>query len=156
MGHVKERTDKVDDATKTLSYAVFEDNPRYSACSAEMRFVRVYVGDVDFTRATWTAKYEPVGIVAPPEHLKTIATQVFLALERAVSSKKTLAHKETIDVAPAALWSACKRVDEILCQSMPQFFASTTMLKGHGEPGSIRVVKMGPGASSILVFLHSR
>lgn len=156
MGQVKERMDRVDDATKTMSYTVFEDNPSYSAFSAEMQFVPVdNAGDVAFTKAIWTAKYEPVGDVDPPEHLKTIATQIFMVLERAVSSKRILTHTETIDVAPDAIWRACKNVDGILCKAMPQFFASATMLKGHGEPGSIRVVKMGPG-TPISHLLHSR
>jgi hypothetical protein len=110
------------------------------------------------TKAIWTAKYEPIGNAGPPEHLKTIATKFFVALERAVSSLKTLTHSETIDVAPDAIWRACKNVDEILCTAMPQFFASTTMLKGHGEPGSIHVLKMGPGAHLLhsCFFSHGR
>ncbi|CAK9203652.1 unnamed protein product [Sphagnum troendelagicum] len=39
---------------------------------------------------------------------------------------------------------ACKHADELLPKAMPEFFTSSTFLQGHGEPGSIRVVKMGP------------
>jgi hypothetical protein len=38
----------------------------------------------------------------------------------------------------------CKRLDESLPKYFPEFFLSSTFLKGHGEVGSIRVVKIGP------------
>jgi len=139
-GQVKERMDKFDEESKTLGYTVLEGDPRYSHFSAEMQFVPV--GET--TEAVWTAKYEPVGDMGPPEHMKAIATLVFKTFERAVLEKKTMTHTEVLDASPDAIWKTCKHVDEILPKAMPQFFASTTMLKGHGEPGSIRVVKMGP------------
>ncbi|CAK9864184.1 unnamed protein product [Sphagnum jensenii] len=43
-----------------------------------------------------------------------------------------------------AIWEACKHADELLPKAMPEFLTSSTFLQGHGEPGSIRVVKMGP------------
>lgn len=151
-GQVKERMDKFDDESKTLGYTVLEGDPRYSHFSAEMQFVPV--GET--TEAIWTAKYEPVGDMGPPEHIKAIAILVFKTFERAVLEKKTMTHTEVLEASPDAIWKTCKHVDEILPKAMPQFFASTTMLKGHGEPGSIRVVKMGPGnhtLNSLTLFL---
>ncbi len=51
----------------------------------------------------------------------------------------------TLDASPDAIWEACKHADELLPKAMPEFLTSSTFLQGHGEPGSIRVVKMGPG-----------
>jgi len=140
-GEVKERMDKFDDATKTLGYTVLEGDPRYSCFSAEMKFVSV--GETS-CEAIWTATYEPVGDMGPPEHIKQIVVLVFKTLERAVLSRKTLSHTEVLDASPDAIWEACKHADELLLKEMPEFFASFTFLQGHGEPGSIRVVKMGP------------
>ena len=160
VDHVKERLDKVDDATKTLSYTVDLEDEQPMACSfsAQVQFVPVDAsGDAAFTKAIWTAKYEPVGDMntARLQHLKTITSQVLMALERAVNSKKSMTHTETLDASPDAIWNACKNADEILCTAMPQFFTASSFLKGHGEAGSIRVVKMGPG-TYIDHLLHSR
>jgi hypothetical protein len=95
--------------------------------------------------AVWTATYEPVGDMGPPEHIKQIVVLVFKTLEQAVLSRKTLSHTEVLAASPDAIWEACKHADELLPKAMPEFFASSTFLQGHGEPGSIRVVKMGPG-----------
>ncbi len=141
-GEVKERMDKFDDATKTLGYTVLESDPRYSSFSAEMKFVAV---DETSCEAVWTATYEPVGDVGPPTHIQQIVVLVFKTLERVVLSTKTLSHTEVLDSSPDAIWEACKHADELLPTAMPEFFASSTFLQGHGEPGSIRVVKMGPG-----------
>ncbi len=141
-GEVKERMDKFDDATKTLGYTVLDGDSRYSSFSAEMKFVPV--GETS-CEAIWTATYEPVGDMGPPEHIKQIVVLVFKTLERAVLSRKTLSHTEVLDASPDAIWEACKHADELLPKAMPEFFASSTFLQGHGEPGSIRVVKMGPG-----------
>jgi hypothetical protein len=32
---------------------------------------------------------------------------------------------------------------------MPDYFTKSVFLQGHGEPGSIRVVKMGPGMTAL-------
>jgi hypothetical protein len=37
---------------------------------------------------------------------------------------------------------------------MPDYFAKSVFLQGHGEPGSIRIVKMGPGMTVILDSFH--
>jgi hypothetical protein len=141
-GEVKERMDKFDDATKTLGYTVLKGDPRYSSFSAEMKFVAV---DETSCEAVWTATYEPVGDMGPPTHIQQIIVLVFKTLERVVLSTKTLSHTEVLDSSPDAMWEACKHADELLPRAMPEFFASSTFLQGHGEPGSIRVVKMGPG-----------
>ncbi|CAK9865513.1 unnamed protein product [Sphagnum jensenii] len=140
-GEVKERMDKFDDATKTLGYTVLEGDPRYSCFSAEVKLVAV--GETS-SEVVWTATYEPVGDMGPPEHIKQIVVLAFKTLERAVLSRKTLSHTEVLDASPDAIWEACKHADELLPKAMPEFFASSTFLQGNGEPGSIRVIKMGP------------
>jgi hypothetical protein len=141
-GEVKERLDKFDDASKTLEYTVLEGDPGYSSFSAELKFVSV--GETS-CEAIWTATYEPVGDMGPPEHIKQVVVLASKTLERAVLSRKTLWHTEVLDASPDAIWEACKHADELLLKAMPEFFTSFTYLQGHGEPGSIRVVKMGPG-----------
>jgi hypothetical protein len=158
-GEVKERMDKFDDATKTLGYTVLEGDPRYSCFSSEMKFVSV--GETS-CEAIWTATYEPVGDMGPPEHIKQIVVLVFKTLERAVLAKKTLSYTEVLDASPDAIWKASKHADELLLKELPEYFASITWIKGHGEPGSIRVVKLGPGMKNCprnlvtqAAFLHT-
>ncbi len=139
---VTERMDKIDDATKSVAYTVLEGYPQYSSLSAEMIFVPV---DETSSKVVWTAKYEPVGDAGPPVYIKERAVLVFKTLERAALSSKTLSHSDVLDASPDAIWEACKHVNEWLPKALPEFFASSTYLKGHGEPGSIRVVKLGPG-----------
>jgi hypothetical protein len=138
---VTERMDKIDDATKSVAYTVLEGYPQYSSLSAEMIFVPV---DETSSKVVWTAKYEPVGDAGPPVYIKERAVLVFKTLERAALSSKTLSHSDVLDASPDAIWEACKHVNEWLPKALPEFFASSTYLKGHGEPGSIRVVKLGP------------
>jgi hypothetical protein len=99
--------------------------------------------------------------MGPPEHIKQIVVLVFKTLERAVLARKTLSHTEVLDASPDAIWEACKHGDELLTKAMPEFFVSSTFLQGHGEPGSIRVVKLGPGMKNAVAifsqaaFLHT-
>ncbi|XP_024392222.1 uncharacterized protein [Physcomitrium patens] len=140
VGQIKERVDKFDDATMTMAATVLEGDPRYSSFSEQVQLVP----KGDTTEATWTAKYEPVGDMGPPEEKKALSALMLKTLERAVLDKKTLTHVQTLDVSPEDIWKACERVDDILAKAMPQFFETVTLLNGHGEPGSVRVVKMGP------------
>jgi hypothetical protein len=48
----------------------------------------------------------------------------------------------------------CKRLDESLPKYFPEFLLSSTFLKGHGEVGSIRAVKIGPGTKFSLAGFH--
>ncbi len=79
--------DKFDDATKTLGYTVLEGDPHYSCFTAEMKFVSV--GETR-CEAIWTATYEPVGDMGPPEDIKQIVVLMFKTLECAVLARKTL------------------------------------------------------------------
>jgi hypothetical protein len=83
--------------------------------------------------------------MSPPEHIKQVIVHIFKTLERAVLSCKTLSHTE-VDLAasPDAIWDVYKHVVELLPKYFPEFFLSSTFLKGHGEVGSIRVIKIGP------------
>lgn len=58
---------------------------------------------------------------------------------------QTLAHTEVLQCPAAEIWEACKHADTILPELMPDYFTKTEFLQGHGEPGSIRVITMGPG-----------
>ncbi|KAH8933766.1 hypothetical protein BDL97_18G047200 [Sphagnum fallax] len=142
VGEIKERLHKIDDANKTFSVTVLEGDPRYSSYSAEIKFVPV--GDSS-CEAVWTTTYESVGDMDPPEHIKQLIVHIFKTLEQAVLSCKTLSHTE-VDLAasPDAMWDMCKRLDESLPKYFPEFLLSSTFLKGHGEVGSIRAVKIGP------------
>ncbi len=158
VGHIKVRLDKIDDANKTLSLTLLEGEPRISSYSAEIKFVPV--GDTS-CEAVWTATYEAAGDMGPPEHIKQLLVHIFKTLERAVLSCKTLSHTE-VDLAtsPDAIWDVYKHVDELLPKYFPEFFHSSTFLKGHGEVGSIRVIKIGPRTKfslagfSQVAFLH--
>lgn len=150
MGHIKERVDKLDDATMTMAATILEGDPRYSSFSEQVQIVPK--GDI--TELTWTAKYEPVGDMGPPEEKKALTVLMIKALERIVLDKKTLTHVKTLDVSPEDMWKACQDVDAILSNAMPGFFESVRLVKGHGEPGSVRVVKMGPGKN--IIFAPSR
>jgi hypothetical protein len=37
---------------------------------------------------------------------------------------------------------------------MPDYFTKSVFLQGHGEPGNIRIVKMGPGMTVIVDYFH--
>ncbi len=152
VGEIKERLDKIDDANKTFSVTVLEGDPRYSSYSAEIKFVPV--GDTR-CETVWTATYESVGDMGPPEHIKQLIVHIFKTLEQAVLSCKTLSHTE-VDLAapPDAIWDMCKRLDESLPKYFPEFLLSSTFLKGHGEVGSIRAVKIGPGTKFSLAGFH--
>ncbi|CAM6015938.1 unnamed protein product [Sphagnum balticum] len=142
VGHIKERIDKIDEANKTFSVTVLEGEPRISSYSAEIKFVPV--GDTS-CEVVWIATYEPVGDMGPIEHIKQLVVHIFKTLERAVLSCKTLSHTEVgLAASPDAIWYMCKRHDESLPKYFPEFLLSSTFLKGHGEVGSIRAVKIGP------------
>jgi hypothetical protein len=62
----------------------------------------------------------------------------------------TLSHTEPLQCSADGIWEACKHADEILPALMPDHFTKSVFLQGHGEPGSIRVVKMGPGMTALI------
>ncbi|CAK9205220.1 unnamed protein product [Sphagnum troendelagicum] len=78
VSHTEERIDKIDDANKTLSTTILEGDPCYSSFSAEIKFFPV--GDTR-CEVVWTATYEPVGDMGPPEHIKQMLVVVFKSLE---------------------------------------------------------------------------
>jgi len=141
-GAAKERLDKVDDATRTLSYTVVEGDPRYANFTAEVHFEAT--GEKQ-TAATWTAKYDPVGEAGPPEHVKNISILIFKTFEKAILAKKTATHTEVLDASPDAIWKVVQDENAVLPKALPQIFESISFVQGSGEPGSVRVCKMGPG-----------
>jgi hypothetical protein len=62
----------------------------------------------------------------------------------------TLSHTEPLQCSADGIWEACKHADEILPALMPDHFKKSVFLQGHGGPGSIRVVKMGPGMIALI------
>jgi len=132
--------------TKTVSISALEGDPRY--CSYVQRRDKICPrgwhqlwGSLDRNVRACRRHGAP-----GPEHIKQLIVHIFKTLERAVLSCKTLSHTE-VDLAasPDAIWDVYKHVDEWLPKYFPEFLLSSTFLKGHGEVGSIRVVKIGPG-----------
>lgn len=140
-GAAKERLDTMDDATKTLTYTVVEADPRYTNFTGEVKFESTGPNQ---TTATWTGKYDPVGDVGPPEHIKDVTSLMFKTFEKAIKAKKTLVHTGTLDATPEAIWKAVKVENSILPKALPHIFESCTFIHGNGEVGSVRVCKMGP------------
>ncbi len=68
-----------------------------------------------------------------------------LQLAAANNMVHTFSHTEPLQCSADGIWEACKHVDEFLAALMPDYFTKSTFLQGHGEPGSIRIVKTGPG-----------
>jgi hypothetical protein len=139
VGEIKERIDKIDDANKTLSTTVSEGDPRYSSFSAE-----IPVGDTR-CEAVWTATYELVGHMGPPwAHQADDRSRVQNSWASRSVKEDYVAHWG---------WSGCVARCNMGCvqarwriatKYVPEFFASSRFLKGHGEAGSIRAVKIGP------------
>lgn len=65
--------------------------------------------------------------------------------------QQTLSHTLVVDVPVDDLWEVAKQFDEILPALEPDYFTKTTYIKGvAGEPGSIRLIKPGPGITTYL------
>jgi hypothetical protein len=58
---------------------------------------------------------------------------------------QTLSHTAVLQASADELWEACKHVDAIFCDLLPEYFVKVEYEQGHGEPGSIRVITTGPG-----------
>ncbi len=64
----------------------------------------------------------------------------------------TMSHTEVLQCSADDIWGACKHADDILPRLMPDFFTKSVFLQGHGEPGSIRIVKLGPGMTLLTLL----
>jgi len=63
----------------------------------------------------------------------------------------TLSHTQVLEVSADDLWDISKQIDEILPALEPDYFTRSTYIEGiAGEPGSIRLVKPGPGITTYL------
>jgi hypothetical protein len=61
----------------------------------------------------------------------------------------TLSHTEVLEVSADDLWEVSKQIDEILPALEPDYFTKSTYIEGiAGEPGSISLVKPGPGITT--------
>ncbi len=67
---------------------------------------------------------------------------------QAANMVHTVSHTEPLQCSADGIWEACKHADEILPALMPDYFTKSVFLQGQGEPGSIRIVKMGPGMAN--------
>ncbi len=67
---------------------------------------------------------------------------------QAANMVHTVSHTELLQCSADGIWEACKHADEILPALMPDYFTKSVFLQGQGEPGSIRIVKMGPGMAN--------
>ncbi|CAK9202956.1 unnamed protein product [Sphagnum troendelagicum] len=56
----------------------------------------------------------------------------------------TVSHTEVLQCSPDDMGEAGKYADVILPTLVPDYFTKSVFLEGHGEPGCIRIVKMGP------------
>jgi len=156
VGEIKERIDKIDNTNKTLSTIVSEGDPGYSSFNAE-----IPVGDTR-CEAVWTATYELVGDMAPPEHIKQMIVLVFKTLEQAVLSKKTMLHTE-VDLAasPDAIWDVCKRTNELLpnmyrnSSLRPGFWRDMVKLGASVPSRSAQVRNFSLAGFSQIAFLHT-
>jgi hypothetical protein len=162
---VKHRLDKVDNEGKTMGYTVLPEEEAvsgsYSSFGAEMKFTGV--GE-DKTEVTWTAKYEPVGEAGPPEDVKEMVIITLKTLERAVMENRVVRHTRTLEAPADAIWELLMHEDVILPKVIPHIIDSFEYLEGHGEPGSIRLLRLGHGKhipnftpeNFQRIFLHSK
>lgn len=141
-GSVKHRIDLVDDESKTLAYTVLGGDPSYSSFAAEMKFSPA---DDNTTEVIWTAKYEPVGEAGPPEHIKKNVIVTLKTFEKAVMENRVVRHTQTLNAPADTIWNILMHEDVILPKVIPHIIASYEFLEGNGEPGSIRLLKLGHG-----------
>ncbi|XP_024368704.1 uncharacterized protein [Physcomitrium patens] len=139
-GSVKHRIDLVDDESKTLAYTVLGGDPSYSSFAAEMKFSPA---DDNTTEVIWTAKYEPVGEAGPPEHIKKNVIVTLKTFEKAVMENRVVRHTQTLNAPADTIWNILMHEDVILPKVIPHIIASYEFLEGNGEPGSIRLLKLG-------------
>lgn len=74
-----------------------------------------------------------------------------------MTTLQTLSHTEVLQCHADTIWQAFQQPGSILCNLIPEVFAKCEYVKGHGEPGSIRIITLGPGKwtlrrHSILVY----
>jgi hypothetical protein len=60
-----------------------------------------------------------------------------------------VSHIEVLQCSVDDMWEAGKYADVILPTLVPNYFTKNVFLEGHGEPGCIRIVKMGPGTAHL-------
>jgi hypothetical protein len=63
---------------------------------------------------------------------------------------QTLLHTEPLQCSADAFWEAAMHLDDLLPALKPDHFTKSVFLQGFGGPGSIRVVKMGPGMTALI------
>ena len=67
-----------------------------------------------------------------------------------MTTLQTLSHTEVLQCDADTVWQAFQQASSILCNLIPEVFADCEYVKGHGEPGSIRILTLGPGKWTLL------
>jgi hypothetical protein len=66
----------------------------------------------------------------------------------------TLSHTEPLQCSADDMWEAVKYSNVLLPAIDPDYITKSFYLEGYGEPGSIRILQLGPGiAQSVLTAL---
>jgi len=61
----------------------------------------------------------------------------------------TLSHTEPLQCSADDMWEAVKDVNVLLPTIGPDYFTKTFFLEGYGEPGTIRILQLGPGIAHL-------
>ncbi len=72
-----------------------------------------------------------------------------VGLDFEVPSSKTWCthcpHTEPLQCSADDMWEAVKDADALLPTIGPDYFTKSFFLQGYGEPGTIRILQLGPG-----------
>ncbi|KAG0582532.1 hypothetical protein KC19_3G066800 [Ceratodon purpureus] len=55
-----------------------------------------------------------------------------------------ISHTEVLNCGAEDAWECCKHSDKVLPDLLPEYFAKSEILEGHGGPGTVRVLHFGP------------
>lgn len=142
-GSVKHRLDTVDDNSQTMSYTVVEgDGSATTSFISELQFRD---DGIDKTEATWTLHYE-AGNDDVVDQMKTMVVITLKTFARAAMElKRIVRHTRTLEAPVDIMWNILMHEDIILPKVIPHIIAAFEWLEGNGEPGSIRLLKLGHG-----------
>jgi len=149
-GSVKHRLDTVDDNSQTMSYTVIEGDGNATSFVSELQFRE---DGTDKTEATWTLQCE----AGNDEVVKQMKTMVVITLKTfaraAMEFKRIVRHTRTLEAPVDIMWNILMHEDVILPKVIPHIIAAFEWLEGNGEPGSIRLLKLGhaiPGGKHVI------
>ncbi len=67
----------------------------------------------------------------------------------AVNMVHTLSHTEPLQCSADDMWEAVKYANVLLPAIGPDYFTKSFFLEGYGEPGTIRILQLGPGIAHL-------